>query len=120
MQYILSLVFAAMLVVAQTSWKRAVDAAQSPFHGNLSVSTFVRFIFSPLVLLGIVIYALAVFLYMYLLSKYQFSLIQSMVIPTSLIFSIFVAVTLFGESLSYVNYSGLFFIVLGIVLINMH
>lgn len=108
-----------MLVAAQSSWKLAVDNPQSPFNSSVSIATLGRFIFSPLVIFGIVIYALAVLLYMYLLSKYQFNLVQSLAIPASLIFSIIVAVTFFGESLSTTNYFGLFFIVLGIVLVTL-
>lgn len=119
MRYILSFVFAALLVIAQSSWKVAVNASHSPFKTGLSVHSALRFVLSPLVILGIALYAVAMLLYMYLLSKYQFSFIQSLAIPVSLLFSIAVAVSFFGESLSYVNYLGLLFIVVGIVLITL-
>ncbi len=119
MKYPLSLLFAVLLVAAQSSWKVAVDSSKSPFHTDLTLHSVARFVFSPLVLLGMFIYALALLLYMYLLSKYQFSFIQSMAIPLSLIFSILVAVAFFNEHLILVNYAGLVLIVFGIVLITL-
>jgi drug/metabolite transporter (DMT)-like permease len=118
MQYVLSFIFASLLVAAQSSWKVAVGAETSPFkHGFTLVSTL-HFVFSPLVILGAVIYAVATALYMYLLSKYQFSHVQSLSIPLSLIVSIVAATVFFDDKLSIVNYFGLALVVTGIVLIT--
>jgi len=118
MQYILSIIFAVLLVVAQSSWKHAVGAADTPFKTGFSLDSVVRFAVSPFVILGMLIYLAAIFLYMYLLSKYEFSFVQSIAIPLSLVFSMIVATALFGESLSLVNYVGLVVVVFGIVLIT--
>lgn len=108
-----------MLVAAQSCWKLAVNAEHSPFQNQLNASSIIKFALSPLVIAGLVIYAAATLLYMYLLSRYKFSLIQSLAIPLSLLFSIGVAVIFFGDHLTIINYIGLVFIVAGIVFMTL-
>lgn len=119
MQYLLSVIFAGLLVTAQTSWKLGVDNVGSPFKSDLTILSAIRFLFSPLVLAGMVLYIVATLLYMYLLSRYEFSLVQSLAIPLSLIFSIVVAVSFFDEHLTLVNYAGLLIVVVGLVLVSL-
>jgi len=118
-RYLFSLLFAAMLVAAQSCWKIAADKSSNPFQAGASAHTITSFVFSPLVVGGTVIYLFATFLYMFLLSHYEFSFVQSLAIPGSLIFSILVAITFFGETLSAVNYAGLLFVTIGIALLTL-
>ena len=68
---------------------------------------------------GILLYAIATLLYLYLLSRYKFTIVQSLAIPLSLIFSIFVATTFFNDSLSVLNYTGLLAVLIGVLLITL-
>jgi uncharacterized membrane protein len=119
MRYLLPMLFAAMLVVAQSCWKHAVGLAGSPFKDETSVYAVVRFVLSPWVIAGALLYVAGIGLYMHLLAKYEFSFVQALVIPLSLIFSIVIAVSFFGEQLSVLNYIGLVVIVAGIVLLTL-
>lgn len=119
MQYILSLLFASLLVAAQSSWKVAVNSDGNPFNRTLSLISVIKFMFTPLVLMGIALYLMATLLYFYLLSKYRFSMVQSIAIPMSLIFSLMVATAFFGEQLSLINFIGLILVVAGIVLLTL-
>jgi drug/metabolite transporter (DMT)-like permease len=119
MQLVLSIVFALLLVTGQTCWKTAVDKHAALFHGPVAAANVLAFVLSPLVLLGGCVYVVATGLYFFMLSRYNFSTVQAMAIPLSLLFSIAVAVSLFNERLAAVNYLGVILIAAGIVLVVM-
>ena len=119
MQYIFSIIFAGLLVTAQSCWKLSVGRNAELFSGHgFGLSKLLNFAFAPLTLAGILLYVIATGLYMYLLSKYQFSTVQAMVITLSLLLSVGIAVAFFGDRLGVVNFLGVGLIVVGIVLIN--
>ncbi len=118
MQYFLSMVFASILVTAQSCWKLAADSTLSSSSDSLTIGSIARLALSAMFIIGALLYMIAVGIYMYLLSNYDFSLIQSMTIPLSLLVSIFVAVVFFNEKLYIANYIGLFFVTVGIVLLS--
>ena len=120
MRYIGTIILAVVLVVAQSCWKLAVDHHASVFSGHgLTVSKVLGFVFTPLTLLGGVLYAVATALYMYLLSRYNFSFVQAMSLPLVLLFSVTVATVFFGDRLSLINFVGAAIIVVGIVLFTL-
>jgi drug/metabolite transporter (DMT)-like permease len=120
MRFVATIILAMLLVAAQTCWKLAVDGHTGLFaaHG-LSVSKVLGFVFAPFTLLGAALYVVATGLYMFLLSRYQFSFVQAMSIPLSLLFSVGVAAAFFHDHLSLVNVLGAAVIVAGIVLFTL-
>jgi drug/metabolite transporter (DMT)-like permease len=119
MRYIATIVLALLLVTAQSCWKLAVGGHTALFAGNISFGKVLGFIFSPLTLVGMVLYVAATGLYMVLLSRYNFSFVQAMVIPLSLVFSVSIATIFFHDHLSIVNIVGLAIIVVGIILFTL-
>ncbi|HSX34369.1 MAG TPA: hypothetical protein VLF62_01875 [Candidatus Saccharimonadales bacterium] len=119
MRYIATIALALLLVTAQTCWKLAVNGHTALFSGNVTFGKLLGFIFSPLTLLGMVLYVVATGLYMVLLSRYNFSFVQAMVIPLSLLFSLLVATTFFHDHLSVINMVGAAIIVAGIILFTL-
>lgn len=114
MIYALSILFAALLVFAQSSWKIGVELTKSSSGG-----TGFRQIFTTLIsvnfVLGAFIYVLATLLYLYLVSRYQFSTVQTLAIPLSLIFSIIVAGVVFNEHITNWTIMGIIVIAVGII-----
>lgn len=119
MRYIATIVLALLLVTAQSCWKLAVSGHTALFAGNITFGKLVEFVFSPLTLLGMVLYVVATGLYMVLLSRYNFSFVQAMVIPLSLVFSVSIATIFFHDHLSVVNIIGMAVIVIGIILFTL-
>jgi len=119
MRYIATIVLALLLVTAQSCWKLAVNGHTALFAGNVTLGKLVSFVFSPLTLLGMVLYVVATGLYMVLLSRYNFSFVQAMVIPLSLVFSVSIATIFFHDHLSIVNIIGMAVIVVGIILFTL-
>ncbi|HJQ09263.1 MAG TPA: hypothetical protein VJ836_07330 [Candidatus Saccharimonadales bacterium] len=119
MQYLFSIVFALLLVLAQSCWKLSVDAHKGVFDGTITIAKAIGFVFSPLTIFGVVVYVVATVCYMFMLSKYQFSMIQATAIPLSLIFSVMVATIFFHDHLTLVNLCGIALIAAGLVLLSL-
>ena len=117
MLYLLGILVALSLVLGQALWKIGVE------HAHLELSAKYLFthkvfdlISSPYILGGTLIYILATLMYLGLLAKYQYSLVQGLVVPLSLIAAFVLARFVFHERLSPVNYIGLGVLVIGILL----
>ncbi len=121
MQYIIAVTLAALLVAGQACWRVASASHAALFAGHgITFSKVLGFVFSPLTLLGTVLYVVATVMYMFLLSRYHFSTIQGMLVALSLIFSVLIAVVFFHERLSMVNIAGMVLLLVGIWLVNSH
>ncbi len=119
MLYALSIIFALLLVTAQSLWKVAVTHQETVATNAHILKKLSGLLTSPLFIVGAVIYVIATLLYFYLLSKYQYSFIQMLVIPLSLVFSITSARIFFSENLQLINYIGIAVIVIGIILVSL-
>lgn len=117
MQYLFTLLFATLLVIAQSSWKVFVDRHKELFSDGIQITKLIPALFSFYFLVGLIIYVVATLLYMYMLSRYSFSMVQGLAIPLTLIFSMVVAVVFFGDRLTVINITGIALIALGIVLL---
>lgn len=109
-----SLLFTLLLVLAQVLWKFAVTSSMS---NGFEINKISQLLIDAKVILGIVLYIVATLIYFYLQSKYQFSRVQLVVIPLSLVLSIFAGMIFFNEKLGIVNYFGVIIIFIGIFLV---
>ncbi len=113
-----SLSIGAMIVAAQSLWKQAISKAGENFNLDYIFSKkFFSFILSPYLLGGLIIYALATLLYFFALSKYPYSIVQTIVVSSSLIFTFASAHLLFHESITPKQILGLVILLLGVWLI---
>lgn len=117
MVYLFGFWVAAMLVVAQSFWKSGVTKHHFSLSARyLSSQKMVAFVFSPEVVAGVLIYIAATLVYMAMLAKYPYALVQALVVPASLLLAFLIARTLFHERISPMNYLGLALLLIGIVL----
>ena len=119
MQYLEALFVALQLVAGQSLWKVAVKNHNFGLSKEFLLSKdFLAFCFSPQVLGGLFIYGFATFFYMYLLSKYQYSWIQSFVTSLTIILALLIAGFIFKEKISPVNIFGVGVIIVGIIFVS--
>ena len=108
---------ATFIVGGQALWKLAVmnatkqDVSLVTIHGAFKVLT------SWQLLLGVLVYGVATVAYILLLSKYKYFQIQSLVVGSSLIFTLLLSSFAFNEPASLVNVVGVVLIVSGALLI---
>lgn len=119
MFYLFAVIVAALLVSGQSLWKVGVEK----IHFELTPSFFFShkifgLIFSPYVLLGLVLYVFATLLYLNMLAKYPYSHVQAAVIPLSLLASFIIAYFIFSEHFSILNMLGALIILVGIGLVT--
>ena len=117
MLYLLGILVAFLLVTGQALWKIGVGRAHLQLSAEYLFSSKVTgLIFSPYIIGGFAIYAIATLIYLGLLAKYQYSTVQGLVVPLSLIAAFIIARYAFHERLSVTNYIGLVVLVVGIFL----
>jgi drug/metabolite transporter (DMT)-like permease len=115
--YLESLFVAAQLVIGQSLWKVGVTKYHFVVSKEFFLSKdFLRFFFSWQVLTGLVVYAFATLFYMALLSKYEYSIVQTLVTSLALITAYVIASFFFHEKISLLNLFGLALIIIGISL----
>lgn len=119
MIYLLGLTIALLIVTGQVLWKLGLERVDLA----LSLKTFftwefVAILFSPAILAGIVSYGFATVLFMVLLSKFEYTSLQAVVVSSSLIFTFVAAFILFGEKISVFNIFGLLLLVAGVILVT--
>jgi drug/metabolite transporter (DMT)-like permease len=110
-------VAALSLVTAQALWRSAVVSDQV-FNRNGSIYTIIHQVLtSPKIWLGIILYIGTTGLYLFLLTKYKFFVIQLTVTGLALVFSTLIAYFIFHEKISLVNIIGLVVVLFGILLV---
>jgi drug/metabolite transporter (DMT)-like permease len=117
MIYIFGLIVALQIVAGQALWKLAV--AKYSFEPNmhyLASRQFIAFLFSPQVVLGVLIYAFATLSFMAMLSRYQYSSVQAITVTASLILTFLASVYIFREQHSLLNIAGVSLLILGVYL----
>ncbi|MEC0175543.1 EamA family transporter [Paenibacillus favisporus] len=111
MAYLMLLLNMLLLVAGQISWKIGLQQ-----QGGIHLGNLLQVLFSPLILLGIVLYAVATGLWFVVLSRLPLSLaypLQSLAYAAG----IFAAWYFFGESVPLNRWIGAAVIVLGAVII---
>ncbi|RTR36415.1 hypothetical protein EKG37_02340 [Robertmurraya yapensis] len=113
MKYLLIILNICFLVFGQTAWKLGLENLQ--LQGSV-FQKFFQIIFSPLIIMGFVLYALATVIWMYLLSKLPLSFLyplQSLAYVLALIISFY----LFKENIPITRWIGTGVILIGVYLI---
>jgi drug/metabolite transporter (DMT)-like permease len=115
MIYILTAITALLLVSGQSLWKMAANNLDksSPLIHSLS-----KVLLTPQFIVGAFLYALATLIYLWLFSKYNYSVVQLSLIAFSVILSSLIAVLFFKEHFSIINVVGVFVLIAGIMLVT--
>jgi drug/metabolite transporter (DMT)-like permease len=104
-------------VVAQILIKKGLVATGGlDFSGQL-IGSYVRIVLSPFVLLGLALYFLGVFFWLYALSKLELSFAFPFISLSYVLIVIFSWMAL-GETISYLRWIGVFVICFGVFLIS--
>ncbi|HBV86869.1 EamA family transporter [Desulfosporosinus sp.] len=110
---VLLTIFNSMLMVAgQTLWK--LGASGKEVH---SLGQLLRLFLGPYVILGLVVYAFASVLWIYILNKGELSYLYP-IQSTAFIFALFIGTTFFKEELTATKIIGVLVICLGVIIIT--
>ncbi len=110
-------VAALALVSAQALWRSAVVDGQILRKNGSIFSIIPQVATSPKIWLGILLYVSTTGLYLYLLTRYKFFVIQLSITSLALIFSTLIAYFVFHEKISTVNIIGLAIVLVGLFLV---
>ena len=118
MIYVFSALFAVFIVLGQSLWKIGIE--RSPIKLDSIQGLFSReainLVLSPYMIVGFAVYGFATLIYITLISRYDYSLVQSLTIPLTLICAYFVAGIFFKEQIITINVLGVLLIIIGVVL----
>ncbi|MDP3999859.1 MAG: hypothetical protein Q8Q11_00260 [bacterium] len=104
------------LVAAQLLWKQAVTAAGISMQ-SITVQKVLTLVFSPRVLGGAALYASAAGLYLYLLAKYEYHIVQAVFVSLALVLAFLASAVFLRERITGISLLGLAFLLVGIILI---
>ncbi len=117
MIYLFGPLVALQLVVGQALWKAAVDRyGFSLSREYLTSHQFLTFLFSPLVIGGVVVYVVATLSYLAMLAKFQYSSVQAVVVSASLLLTFVASAAIFHERHTAMNVVGFGVLIIGVVL----
>ena len=108
---------ALMITSGQVCWKYAMIKEKFSFSQDLTIRKGLNLLFSPLMMLGIIIYIFATIFWMFLLSKYEYSKIYP-ILASAYVFALLYAYLLFDEVIGVNKIFGVVLIILGIVFIT--
>lgn len=114
-QYLLIPLMSAFLVTAQALWGSFIKNTK-PFHGSIE-QTALRFLASPKIWLGAILYISALIVYFLLLSKLNFFVVQIVMTGLAILLSVLLAILLFHERINAINLLGIILILTGILLV---
>lgn len=107
---------ALMLVTAQAFWRSFVGQSKSPLDGSIT-QILSRFVTSPKVWAGAVLYIIATVIYFILLSKYKFFAVQTVMAGLAIIASTLLSYILFHDKITVLNMLGIVLVISGITLV---
>jgi drug/metabolite transporter (DMT)-like permease len=113
MIYILTAITALLLVSGQSLWKMA---ASNLDKGSPLVQSLFKVLFTPQFLMGAFLYIIATLIYVWLFSKYNYSVVQLSLISFSILLSSAIAILFFKETFSIINYIGVIILIAGLIL----
>ena len=118
MIYLFGVIFSTLLVLGNSLYKLAVDAAGFEISSDFLLSKkMVAFLFSWQLVGGVTAFVAATGVSFWMLTKYEFSAIQAVSVPVVMGLSFVVGSFVFHEeNLSLLNYAGLAVIVVGVIL----
>jgi multidrug transporter EmrE-like cation transporter len=114
--FLLILIGVLLNAVAQLFLKAGTTYFGKILTEHRLVSNFFRIIFEPHIFTGLICYAFSVSIWIVALSKVPVSVAYPM-LSIGYVVNIFAAYYIFGEALTFNKFYGVFFIILGIILI---
>jgi len=115
----LTLIVSLMITGGQILWKTAI-AENGGFLKSgvaLKLSIF-QVVMSPYFLIGGLFYGSSTILWLYLLGKYEYSLITPLLLSITQLVTILAAIFIFKENINMFRWIGVVFIFLGILFLN--
>jgi drug/metabolite transporter (DMT)-like permease len=111
-------VFTTFLITSgQVLWKLGLGRIGGFYLSEFSLfSNLLRIVSQPLIIAGFAVYAVATGFFMYLLSKYDISLVIP-ISSISFIFSLIAGACIFHEQISLMRVAGVFIIIAGILMV---
>ena len=108
-----------MIVAGQVLWKVGIEKKSDAIDLGTVLSPYIfKIIFSPYILLGVLSYGLATLSYMLLLSRYDYTDLQTVVVSSSLITTFITASLFFDENINPYNLVGIAFLLCGVLFIT--
>lgn len=111
MTYILIFFNISLLVAGQMLWKQGM--AEFSYNGIINL---IKFMFTPYIFSGLILYGIATVIWLYLLKTAQFSLIYPLQ-SLAYIIGVIVAFLLFKEEVSIVRWLGILTIFTGVFIV---
>lgn len=118
MIYIYSFITSLIIITAQILWKKASSSGGPIELSNINKDLLIDLFFSTYFIVGTLLYVVGVFLFVWLLSKYQFSTVQITITSLTIVLGLIVAGVIFKEEINILDMVGVILIVLGIFLVN--
>lgn len=118
MIYIFGILFSVLIVVGNSLYKLAVEAANfEPTPDFFFSRKMISFVTSWQLLGGLAFFLVATGISFWMLTKFDFSAIQAVTVPVVMGLSFAAGAFVFNEdSLSLINYVGLIIIIVGVIL----
>lgn len=104
-------------VIGQVFIKKGLTSLGNLDFSAALLGSFIRIFFSPLVIVGISLYFLGVFFWLYALSKVDLSFAYPFV-SVSYVLVVLLSCFVLGESISYLRWIGVILICSGVLLIS--
>lgn len=112
MLVILTILNSILMVTGQTLWK--LGASGKELH---SLGQVLRLFLNPYIISGLMVYAFASVLWIYILNKGELSYVYP-IQSTAFIFALIIGITIFKEDLSLTKVLGVLVICLGVIIIT--
>lgn len=118
MIYVYTALTALILATGQTYWKKAaLGFSMLKGAGRSLPQSILGTIFSLNFVVGAFLYITATVVYLWLFSKYPFSIVQITMISFGLILSTAISLIIFKENLTLLNFVGVGVIIIGVFLV---
>jgi uncharacterized membrane protein len=115
---IFTIITTLLITLGQVFWKLGLNSLGGLFIEDLSLfDNILRLITSIYIILGFIIYAIATIFFMYLLSKYDISLIIPLS-SISFVFSLFAGSIFFNEDINIFKIIGVAVIIGGVIILS--
>ncbi len=119
MIYIFGLLVAFQVVLGQILWKVGVAKIGGELNASFVFSSEIfKLILSPYFIAGVVSYGMATIMFMLLLSKFNYTNLQAVVVSSSLTLTFIAATVFFDEKISVMNLLGFVFLLCGVILVT--
>jgi uncharacterized membrane protein len=106
-----------LLLGGQLLWKKGIGLLPQAFQGSL-LTTVIHLVGSGYIIAGLVAYAIATLVWLYLLSVYDLSYIYP-ITSLSFVLAVFASVLILGEVVTWNRWVGVVIICFGVYMVSM-